>query len=294
MSKYEKAPRFDEREVRDSRDSRKDRHDRSEKDRDTRRSSRRHRSPSYDSYSDSDDYYSSDSSRGPSPRRPARRHTTAATKPARAHSDGEERAYRKSRGRDRRGHDSDYYSDRSPSRSRSRERVKGNIVEDLLAAIGVLQSKHKDDRSHSRSAGAGGPDDEARKKKTREALQAALTAAAMEAFRTRKDGKITPQRLMQIAGAAIAAGGLDVLVEKAGSLGNGKNGGEGGSMRSLIESVVGGLATSKTLGGKGGKHGTRGEESLGAKIGSGVVNMAAKHLARSLSQGPTRRKTSRY
>ncbi|KAF3185885.1 hypothetical protein TWF788_003933 [Orbilia oligospora] len=291
MSKYEKSTRFDEREVRDSR---KDRHDRSERDRDTRRS-RRHRSPSYDSYSDSDDYYSSDSSRGPSPnrRRPTRRHTSAA-QPTHAHSDGEDKEYRKSRGRDRRSHDSDYYSDRSLSRSRSRERVKGNIVEDLLAAIGVLQSKNKDDRSHSRSAGASGPDDEARKKKTREALQAALTAAAMEAFRTRKDGKITPQRLMQIAGAAIAAGGLDVLVEKAGSLGNGKSGGEGGSMRSLIESVVGGLATSKTLGGKGGKHGTRGEESLGAKIGSGVVNMAAKHLARSLSQGPTRRKTTRY
>ncbi|KAF3138243.1 hypothetical protein TWF703_004772 [Orbilia oligospora] len=250
MSKYEKSARFDEREVRDSR---KDRHDRSEKDRDTRRS-RRHRSPSYDSYSDSDDYYSSDSSRGPSPnrRRPTRRHTSAA-QPAHAHSDGEDKGYRKSRGRDRR-----------------------------------------DDRSHSRSAGTSGPEDEARKKKTREALQAALTAAAMEAFRTRKDGKITPQRLMQIAGAAIAAGGLDVLVEKAGSLGNGKSGGEGGSMRSLIESVVGGLATSKTLGGKGSKHGTRGEESLGAKIGSGVVNMAAKHLARSLSQGPTRRKTTRY
>ncbi|RVD90390.1 uncharacterized protein DFL_001356 [Arthrobotrys flagrans] len=287
MSKYEKSARFDEREVRDSR---KDRHERPDKDRDTRRR-RRHRSPSYDSYSDSDDSYYSDRSRGPSPRRPTRRHTTVAQ--PHAHSDGEERGYRKSRGRDRRGHDSDYYSDRSPSRSRerSREREKGNIVEDLLAAIGLLQSKHKDGNSRSATVG---PEDEARKKKTREALQAALTAAAMEAFRTRKDGKITPQRLMQIAGAAIAAGGLDVLVEKAGSLGNSRGGGDSGSMRSIIESVVSSLATSKTLGGKGGKHGTRGEESLGAKIGSGVVNMAAKHLARSLSQGPTRRKTARY
>ncbi|KAK6330615.1 hypothetical protein TWF718_002812 [Orbilia javanica] len=288
-SKYEKSTRFDEREVRDSRDSRRDRHDRSEKDRDTRRR-RRHRSPSYDSYSDSDDSYS-DYSRGPSPRRPTRRHTTAPA-PPQAHSDGEERGHRRSRGRDRRGHDSDYYSDRSPSRSRSRERAKGSIVEDLLAAIGVIQSKQGSTRS-----AALGPEDEARKKKTREALQAALTAAAMEAFRTRKDGKITPQRIMQIAGAAIAAGGLDVLVEKAGSLGNSRGGGSGGdngNLRTIIESIVGTIASSKTLGGKGGKHGTRGEESLGAKIGSGVVNMAAKHLARSFSQGPTRRKTTRY
>lgn len=274
MSKHEKSTRFGEREFRDSRDardSRKDRHERSDKDRDTRRR-RRHRSPSYDSESDSDDSYYSDSSRGPSPRRPTRRHTTA-------QSDGEERGYRSSRGRDRsrdrRRHSQDYYSDRSPSR----EREKGSIVEDLLAAVGLIQSKHKDGRTH-RSAGG---DDETRKKNTREALQAALTAAAMEAFRTRKDGKITPQRLMQIAGAAIAAGGLDVLIDK--------SGGNSGSMRSIIESVVGGLATSKTMGGKI-KHNR--EETVGSKVGSGVVGMAARHLARSLSQGPTRRKTTRY
>ncbi|KAK6496055.1 hypothetical protein TWF481_002080 [Arthrobotrys musiformis] len=294
MSKYEKSARFEEREVRDSRRDRHDR-DRSEKDRDTRR--RRRRSPSYSSESDSDDSYYSDYSRGASPpRRPTRRHTAAA--PAshpHAHSDGEERGYRKSRGRDRRGHDSDYYSDRSPSRSRER-REKGSVVEDLLAAIGLLQSKHKDDKgTSSRSAAAGGPEDEHRKKKTREALQAALTAAAMEAFRTRKDGKITPQRLMQIAGAAIAAGGLDVLVDQAARLGGkGGEGGNSGNMRTIIESVVGTLAASKSLGGGNGKHRGAGEASLGAKIGSGVVNLAAKHLARSMSQGPTRRKTTRY
>lgn len=274
MSKHEKSTRFGERELhdsRDARDSRKDRHERAEKDHSTRRR-RRHRSPSYDSSdsdSDSDSY--SSSSRDPSPRRPTRRRTTA-------HSDGEERGYRSSRGRDHRRHGQDYYSDRSPSR----EREKGNIVEDLLAAVGLIQSKHKDGRSH-RSAS----DDEARKKNTREALQAALTAAAMEAFRTRKDGKITPQRLMQIAGAAIAAGGLDALIDRSG----GSSSGSGGSMRSIIESVVGGLATSKTMGGKI-KH--KRDESVGNKVGSGVVGMAARHLARSLSQGPTRRKTSRY
>lgn len=276
MSKHERSTRGGDREYRETytRDSRKDRHERSDRDRDTTRRRRRHRSPSYDSSSesDSDDSYYSDSSRGPSPRRPTRRHTAAAP-----HSDGE-RGYRSSRGRDRRRHESEYYSDRSPSRSRERE--KGNIVEDLLAAVGLIQSKHKDGSSRSnRSAG----DDDARKKNTREALQAALTAAAMEAFRTRKEGKLTPQRLMQIAGAAIAAGGLDVLVDR--------SGGNGGSMRSIIESVVGGLATSKTVGGKM-KH-DRGE-GVASKLSSGVVGMAAKHLARSLSQGPTRRKTTKY
>lgn len=273
MSKYEKSARVGEREFRDThdvRDSRKDRHERPEpeKSRDTRRH-RRHRSPSYDSSSGSDsDDYSSDSSREPSPRRPSRRHTTA-------HSDGEERGYRSSRGREHGRRERGYYSDRSPSR----EKEKGSVVEDLLAAVGLIQSKHNDGRSH-RSAG----DDDSRKKNTREALQAALTAAAMEAFRTRKEGKLTPQRLMQIAGAAIAAGGLDALIDRSG-------GSTGGSMRNIVESVVGGLATSKTMGGKI-KH--KRDESVGNKVGSGVIGMAAKHIARSLSQGPARRKTSRY
>jgi len=110
-----------------------------------------------------------------------------------------------------------------------------------------------------------------------------LTAAAMEAFRTRKEGKLTPQRLMQIAGAAIAAGGLDALVERHG---------HGGSTKHIIESVVAGLATGKTV---GGKLKQKRDGSVGDKVGSGIVGMATrKLLSRSMSRGPNRRKTSRF
>ncbi|KAK6353655.1 hypothetical protein TWF696_005617 [Orbilia brochopaga] len=259
MPKHEQSTRNGE-----YRSRSRDRHERDRHDRDHRR--RRHRSPSYDSYSSSDsddsDYYS----RSPSPhRRPSRRHTSAAI-----HSDNEDRGHR---GRDRRGRTTrEYHSEESPSRER------GGIVEDLLAAIGLVQAKSKDRsrRDRSRSGEDG-------RKTSREALQAALTAAAMEAFRTRKEGKLTPQRLMQIAGAAIAAGGLDALVDR--------NGGNGGSMKSIIESVVAGLATGKTLG-KTVKH--RREGSVGDKVGTGFVGMATKALTRSLSQGPTRRRTNKY
>jgi len=260
MSKYEKPSRG--REYRDR--SR----DRSEKDRDTRRRHRR-RSPSYDSSSsDSDSSYDSDSSRERS-RRPTRRQTTT-------HSDGEDRAHR--RGRDQRRREREYYSEESPSRERG---GKSGIVEDLLAAVGLIQSKNKDSRG-SRDRSAGDPDE--RKKNTREAVQAALTAAAMEAFRTRKEGKLTPQRLMQIAGAAIAAGGLDVLIDR--------SGGNGSGMKHIVESVVAGLATGKTMG-KSIKH--KRDESVVNKVGSGVIGMATKHLVgRSLSQGPRRSRTTKY
>ncbi|KAK6542331.1 hypothetical protein TWF694_006290 [Orbilia ellipsospora] len=270
MSKNDRSTRG--REYRDrSRDryDRYDRHERSDRDRDTTRRSRRHRSPSYDSYSDSESSgYSSDSSSEPSRRRPSRRHTTA-------YSDGEEKGH-KSRGREHRRREREYYSEESPSRER---KGKAGIVEDLLAAVGLIQSKDHDRRDRS-----DGHVPEERKKQTREALQAALTAAAMEAFRTRKEGKLTPQRLMQIAGAAIAAGGLDVIVDR--------SGGNGGSLKTVIESVVAGLATGKTMG-KNIKH-KREDDSVGNKVGTGVVGMAAKHLARSLSQGPRRSRTTKY
>ncbi|KAF3922272.1 hypothetical protein ABW20_dc0104680 [Dactylellina cionopaga] len=262
MSRNDRSTRG--REYRDHR-SEKDRFD--VKDRETRRR-RRHRSPSYDSSSSSDsDSYDSDSSREYS-RRPSRRHTAA-------YSDGEGR---RDRGREHRRREREYHSEESP------ERERGGIVEDLLAAVGLIQSKHKDGGSRRDRSG---PDSDERKKNTREALQAALAAAAMEAFRTRKEGKLTPQRLMQIAGAAIAAGGLDVLIDRSG----GSEGGTGGSMKSIVESVVAGLATSKTMGKKV-KH--KRDESTGNKLGAGVVGMAAKHLARSMSQGPRRSRTTKY
>ncbi|EWC47732.1 hypothetical protein DRE_02932 [Drechslerella stenobrocha 248] len=271
MPKHEQSTRGGEYRARGrdhSRERYAERGHRVEQDRDHRR--RRQRSPSYDS-SDSGSY-DSGSSRNPSPRRPTRRHTAAPP----AYSDSEDREYR-DRGRDHRRQPArQYYSEES--RSRSRER--GGLVEDLLAAVGLIQSKNKDRPRQERSRSRGG---EGNRKNTQKAIQAALTAAAMEAFRTRKEGKLTPQRLMQIAGAAIAAGGLDALVDRSG--GSGGNG--GGSMRSIIESVVASLAAGKAV-----KHGR--EEGIASKVGSGMVGLAAKTLARSMSQGPTRRRTNKY
>lgn len=237
--------------------------------------SRRHRSPSYDSASDSDDSFDTVYSREPSPRRPSRRHTTAAS-----HSDPEDRGYR---GRDKERRRRDSYSDYSPSP----ERTRRGVVDDLLAAVGIIQNKQKD-RGHSTRDGRSRDDDE-RKKNVAQALQAALTAAAMEAFRTRKEGKFTPQRIMQIAGAAIAAGGMDALIDN-------RSGGNGNSMKHLIESIVAGLATSKTMG-KTIKQ--KREGSVDNKMKTGMVGMAARQLlARSLSKGagtaPRRRRTDRY
>jgi len=100
----------------------------------------------------------------------------------------------------------------------------------------------------------------------------------MEAFRTRKEGKLTPQRLMQIAGAAIAAGGLDALIDSRG-------GGGGSGMKSIVESVIAGLATSKTMG-KNIKH--KREGSVESKVKTGMVGMATKQLlSRSLSRVQT-------
>jgi len=259
MSKYERSSRSDRHPVRDHGHN------------------RRKRDSSYDSQSDSG---SSDSSYEPSPRRrsPPRHRSSHHHKSRAAYSDGEN--LDNQRGRDkRRYYESEDEGEESPTRR--------NVIEDLLLAVGLIRAKGKgdgrdrssrsdrDDRYGDMPAGE-------KKKSQKQALQAALTAAAVEAFRTRKEGGFTPQRLMQIAGAAIAAGGLDAIVDR-----NPNSGG----LKHIIESIVAGLAAGNTVG-KQVKHSRPG--GVKNKVAGGAVGMVAKKLlSRSLSRGPERRRSRR-
>ncbi|KAF3196300.1 hypothetical protein TWF106_005028 [Orbilia oligospora] len=121
-------------------------------------------------------------------------------------------------------------------------------VDEVLDAFGLLHIKNNPSKRQLSS-----PDPE-KYTKQKQALQAAVTAAAIEAWRSHsKPGGFNLQKIIRVLVAGIAAGGVDVLVEN--RPGHDK-------MRDIAEAVVGGLATSKTLGGKithrreGGAQGT--------------------------------------
>ena len=105
---------------------------------------------------------------------------------------------------------------------------KKSIIEDIMGAFGLIgaekaiSSKHRDESSsgavaksgHSSGRDRHAHEEESRAKK-KQALQAAVTAAAIEAWRMKSDKHSTPaQRLMRIASAAIAAGGLDAIIDR--------------------------------------------------------------------------------
>jgi len=139
----------------------------------------------------------------------------------------------------------------------------------------------RDDRRGSRDGSS--RDDLDRKKTQTQALQAAITAAAVEAYRIRKEpGGFTAEKLVRIAGAAIAAGGLDVIIDRNPN---------SGSLRHIAEAVVGGLATSKTV---GPRMRYMGEGGIRGKAKEGLVAAAAGKVAerrlgdRSRSRGARR------
>ncbi|KAK6504539.1 hypothetical protein TWF481_006480 [Arthrobotrys musiformis] len=125
------------------------------------------------------------------------------------------------------------------SKSHKRKHPKTKLekkVDDVLDALGLLHIKNDPSRRQLSS-----PDPE-KYAKQKQALQAAVTAAAIEAWRSHsKPGGFSLQKIIRVVVAAIAAGGVDVLVESR----PGHN-----DLRDIAEAVVGGLATSKTLGGK--------------------------------------------
>jgi hypothetical protein len=154
----------------------------------------------------------------------------------------------------------------------------------VLAAFGLVSAKHSqqyDDTSrghgHSSSSGShrgpppsyrdshgdrahgGGSGGSSQQSK---ALKAAITAAAAEAFRQRKQpGGFTPERILKIASAAIAAGGLDAIMAARGP-------GQG-STRQMIESVLG---KGQALLGGGSGRGSR-EGSQNRRSGTGLSGL---------------------
>ena len=97
-------------------------------------------------------------------------------------------------------------------------------------------------------------------------MQAALTAGAVEAFRTRKDpGPWTGEKGKRVLTAAIGAGGVDGLIDRDPN----KNG-----TRNTIEAVIGGLAANRLANGP--RSSSRGRGGGG---GSGLKDLAACGLA---------------
>ncbi|KAK6359201.1 hypothetical protein TWF696_000365 [Orbilia brochopaga] len=136
-------------------------------------------------------------------------------------------------------------------------------VDEVLDALGLLHIKHSPSKRQLSS-----PDPE-KYAQQKQALQAAVTAAAIEAWRSHsRPGGFNAQKVVRVIVAAIAAGGVDILMDN--HPGHEK-------MRDIAEAVVGGLATSKTL---GGKITHRREGGAQGKMIDGFIALAASKMVR--------------
>jgi hypothetical protein len=165
------------------------------------------------------------------------------------------------------------------NRSRSRSRDRGDR--------GRARSRHRsysDSRSRSRGGRGGRAKSEAR---IAQAVKAALTAGAAEAFRSRNaPGSWKGDKGKRILTAAISAGGVDGLIDKDPN----KHGG-----RHVVESVLAGLATSHLVNGSRSKsRGRDGSQSRGGIkdiAATGILAAAGKQVfdrVRSKSRGRSR------
>ncbi|KAK3110909.1 hypothetical protein LTR53_014322 [Teratosphaeriaceae sp. CCFEE 6253] len=192
-----------------------------------------------------------------------------------------------SRRRGDRDYESDYSDSRSPPRRRkSPERKKSGIAEALegfgLGGIaGAVLGNKKKDRSRSSSRGGksvrsgrsrsrvnrrrGYSSDEGSRSRSRprdkrqterkwaQAAQAALVAGAVEAYRNRKEpGPWTGDKGKRMATAALAAGGIDGLLDRDPDQKN---------KRHLAEAVIGGLAANRLANGARSKSRGRGDRA---------------------------------
>ncbi|KAK4691945.1 hypothetical protein P7C71_g5166, partial [Lecanoromycetidae sp. Uapishka_2] len=161
--------------------------------------------------------------------------------------------------------------DRGKSRDRERDRRGGGRSR--------RDSYSSDSRSRSRTRGGGRGGDQ--KEQLIQAAKAALTAGAVEAFRSRKEpGGWAGPKGKRVLTAAIGAGGIDGLLQN-------KDGGGGGTMQS-IQSVIGGLAGNRLINGARDKDGSRsrsrsrsrgGRDGGGGGAGGGLAGLAAGGLA---------------
>ncbi|KAK3070428.1 hypothetical protein LTR53_010470 [Teratosphaeriaceae sp. CCFEE 6253] len=226
----------------------------------------------YDDYSDDDRYTD---------------YGAAAAGGAAGYAAGRRAEKKSSRRRGDRDYESDYSDSRSPPRRRkSPERKKSGIAEALegfgLGGIaGAVLGNKKKDRSRSSSRGGksvrsgrsrsrvnrrrGYSSDECSRSRSRprdkrqterkwaQAAQAALVAGAVEAFRNRKEpGPWTGDKGKRMATAALAAGGIDGLLDRDPDQKN---------KRHLAEAVIGGLAANRLANGARSKSRGRGDRA---------------------------------
>lgn len=187
-----------------------------------------------------------------------------------------------------RSNHSDYSDSESDSPPRRGGRRK-SLGEQALAAIGLggiaggasgggqrnrsrsRGGRHRRSYSSSRSRSRG-PD---RSGKIQQAVQAALTAGAVEAFRTRKEpGPWTGEKGKRVLTAAIGAGGIDGLADHDPN----KH-----STLHTVEAVIGGLASNRLVNGPRSRSRSRsrgrGGGGGGGGGGSGIKELAAGGLA---------------
>ncbi|KAI4129441.1 MAG: hypothetical protein LQ338_002222 [Usnochroma carphineum] len=217
------------------------------------------------------------------------------------------RAYPKSRQQHRArsaGYDDDYYEPRrrhrggrrrdyspsSSSESPPRSRRK-SLGEQALAALGIGGAAAEAGRGKSRDRSRGGGRGRRRdsyssyssrsrsrsvdqKEKIQQAVKAALTAGAVEAFRSRKEpGAWTGDKGKRIVTAAISAGGVNRALTS-GRDPDKKDGRHG------LEAVLGGLATSHLVnGGRSQSRSRHGRHGRDEKKGGGLKDLAAGGLA---------------
>ena len=140
-------------------------------------------------------------------------------------------------------------------------------------------SYSSDSRSRSRGGRSRGGGDQ--KEQLIKAARAALTAGAVEAFRSRKEpGGWAGPKGRRVLTAAVGAGGIDGL------LNSGKKDGQGGGTLDGLQAVIGGLAGNRLINGSRDKDGSRsrsrsrggrGDDRGGG--GSGLAALGAGGLA---------------
>jgi len=184
---------------------------------------------------------------------------------------------------DRRSRRSRYSSASSSSPSPSRHRRRKSLGETALGALGLgsVVSKHSErsgrgrgrsssrhrgrdyssSRSRSRSRGNHRQRSEQR---LAQAARAALTAGAVEAFKSRKDpGDWTGAKGKRILTAAVTAAGADGLLDKDPNKHSGRH---------VVESTLAGLAASHFV--RGGRSSSKGRDGRG-RSSSGLKDLAA-------------------
>lgn len=137
-----------------------------------------------------------------------------------------------------------------------------NLKDDFMMSLGLAAPKSQYHRTQEEEE-----QHEQQRAQLRKAVQAALTAGAVEAWRTRSLEGSKKHKALRIALAAGAAGGLDVLVAR--------NIKQQGKFAGIAESVLGGMAASSTLGGQVAHKRPGG---AGVKVGDGIIAVGAGKL----------------